>query len=124
MAPLMMDDDFVHTISDEDNIPDEEEENAPPSPPQKAAVKTKGKKGSQKRKREVVEDAGREQDGGDDGVASDFDFELEDAVGLEAFDGWNLGGAGADAGVVKKGVDVDDIIARRAGKRRKVADVW
>lgn len=119
MAPLMMDDDFVHTISDEDNIPDEESEDAPPSPPQKPALKTKAKKGSQKRKREVAEDVGRGDDGNDDGVASDFDFELEDAVGLEAFDGWNMGGA-TDGGVVKKGVDVDDIIARRAGKRRKV----
>lgn len=135
MAPSTKnDDDFVLTLSDDENIPDEEEyyeeeEEASAAKPKKSKKNKKADKKSddngQKRKRS---DEGDEED---DGVASDFDFELEDpgAEGMREFDAWGLGaGAAAQqqqstAASSRHGgpaVDVDEIVARRQGKRRKV----
>ena len=136
MAPSHnKDDDFVFTLSDDDNIPDEEEEfEEEEAPAPKAKKGKKNKKdanaksdaangNAQKRKRE------NDADDNDDGVASDFDFEIEDpgAEGMREFDAWGLG---AGAAAIQQqhpasrhggaGVDVDEIVARRLGKKRKV----
>lgn len=134
--PSKVDDDFVLTLSDDDNIPEEEEyydepEDLAPAPKSKKG-KGKSKKSNgkteantQKRKR------GDQGDEEDDGVASDFDFELEDpgAEGMREFDAWGLGAgaaaqhqqsAGASSRHGGPAVDVDEIVARRQGKRRKV----
>lgn len=136
MAPSHnKDDDFVFTLSDDDNIPDEEEEfeeEEAPAPKTKKGKKNKkdvsakadaANGNAQKRKRET------DADDNDDGVASDFDFEIEDpgAEGMREFDAWGLG-AGAAAMQQQNpasrhggaSVNVDDIVARRLGKKRKV----
>jgi len=131
MAPSnKKEDDFVLTLSDDDNIPDEEEEFEEEAPAPKSKKNKKNKKdaksdasngNAQKRKREA------EHDDNDDGVASDFDFEIEDpgAEGMREFDAWGLGAGAATqqqqfpsrhGGVA---VDVDEIVARRLGKKRK-----
>ncbi|KAM0713867.1 hypothetical protein Q7P37_010829 [Cladosporium fusiforme] len=135
MAPSnKKDDDFVLTLSDDENIPDEEEY---PEEIEEEAPAAKTKKGKNKKAKanaqpdNNVQKRKRADDGEDedDGVASDFDFELEDpgAESMREFDAWGLG-AGAQqhqgaAATSKHGgplIDVDAIVARRQGKRRKV----
>lgn len=135
MAPSnKKDDDFVLTLSDDENIPDEEEY---PEESEEEAPAAKTKKGKNKKSKANAQPDSNAQkrkrsgegDDEDDGVASDFDFEIEDpgAEGMREFDAWGLG-AGAQqhqsaAATSKHGgplVDVDAIVARRQGKRRKV----
>ncbi|KAL1637819.1 nucleolar DEAD-box protein required for synthesis of 60S ribosomal subunit [Neofusicoccum ribis] len=143
MAPRDLDDDFVLTISDnEDNVPDLDGEPDAPLPSANAkkrkrdssaadadvdGSKKKGKKGKKQKKAPSPspepEDDDEEQDwaagGEDDGaMASDFEFQAGDVdIGVvDDFDGWGLGIDDKKKGGDKKAVDIDEIIARRRQK--------
>ena len=134
------DDDFILTISDneDDSIPDIDEEiPAIPPPSNKkrkrnddsASKNKKAKKGKNDKGGAIEEEeegiwgAKDEDDGAMD---SEFEFALEDRNGteggLEEFEGWGFesarrglvnGGGGSD----KRAVDIDEIIARRREKK-------
>jgi len=166
MAPLLVpDDDFVFTISDnDDGVPtlDEDEEDASSQPARNGTKRKRGaeipidgrnladrqSKKQKKRKRDKdttqagfsVADTGNHDGheeevtwaarGEDDGAMnSDFEFQVGDVdIGVvEDFDGWGLDRA--DKPVAKqgnkKGVDIDELIARRrrgTATRSEVAD--
>ncbi len=130
-------DDFVLTISDnEDNdVLEEEEVSSTPKPSKKrkrendssnptSVKKKKFKKGKDKSE-EVEEEEGiwGAKDEDDGAMDSDFEFMLEDDNdgAMKEFEGWGFDGArsGLENGVVgdKKAVDIDEIIARRREKR-------
>ncbi|KAI1822526.1 P-loop containing nucleoside triphosphate hydrolase protein [Xylaria intraflava] len=112
-------DDFIYTLSDNDDIPDEE-------PIDQVPLKKKSKKPKKNAPAddENVEDGvwGRRED--DDG-AMDSDFEFVDDKTTdfrpEDFDGWDFDGARkAMKPAAQKGiVDVDEIVRRRRGEQDK-----
>ncbi|KAK8190112.1 P-loop containing nucleoside triphosphate hydrolase protein [Phyllosticta capitalensis] len=137
MSPRDLDDDFVFTISDnDDEIPDLDGEPETPAPAQNkkrkrdsdaaeinGSSKKKNKKSKKQKKEPTPEpeseddDAERNwaADGEDDGaMASDFEFQVGDmTTGItDDFDGWGLE-EGKKKGGDKKAVDIDEIIARR-----------
>ncbi|KAK3995961.1 putative ATP-dependent RNA helicase drs-1 [Cladorrhinum sp. PSN332] len=135
MAPSQkrktIDDDFILTISDnEDNIPndDEEVEMLPVKKKAKTAVnKKKSKKGKKNDDNEAEADESAigvwgQKDEDDGAMDSDFEFALE---GQNAFDavfddaGWGFEGAkkGIKGGENKVMVDLDAIIKRRRDKK-------
>lgn len=120
-------DDFVHTISDNEDIGNEEEE-VPVEPPRKKA-KT-GKK-SKTAARDEPSDAEEEEEGiwgkkeGNDGaIDSDFEFMVDDAgdIGEAEFEGWGFDGAKKGMNAEKTGVDLDAIIKRRREKKNGAAE--
>lgn len=138
LSPRRKDDDFVLTISDNDDdgpiVEDEEfdDDTAASSHPSKkrkrdtedgVRIKDKPKKrknGSKDKKRDEEPEKNKTwADGGEDdgAMASDFEFQLggADADTFDDFDGWNLNVPAKQQNVNgdKKGVDIDDIIARR-----------
>ena len=129
-------DDFVFTLSDNEDDPipylDEEIPASPPPGKKRKRNDESSKSGSRKSKKnkntldagsEEVEDEneavwGQRED--DDGAMDpDFEFalEAEKHTGMEEFEGWGLESAkkGLNRGD-KKGVDIDEIIARRKEK--------
>nr|OQO08739.1 hypothetical protein B0A51_17992 [Rachicladosporium sp. CCFEE 5018] len=120
MSPFL-DDEFVGTLSDADSLPSESDHDVPAPP--KVLTKSPAERKDRKRKRSntaparAIQPTKNDDSENEDGLASDFNFELEDQGALEDFDSWDVGG-----GEVKgnAGVDLDDIIERRAGKRRKL----
>lgn len=134
------DDDFVLTLSDnEDNLPEEEEE-LPASPPPLKNKKRKLDSGSAPPAKESKKDKKKQKGSGEDegeaegiwgakdeddgAMDSDFEFQLEDGKegALEEFEGWGFesakkGLSGGINGGDKKAVDIDDIIARRREKK-------
>lgn len=133
MAP--MDDDFVFTISDnEDGIPEETEE-AEPAPVQNKKRKrdsdVNGKKNKQSKKQKKKskqqpesDDDEEEKDAEDDGAMDpEFEFQLGDGVtgNMQDFDGWTAHDTSKNAGQ-KQAVDIDEIIARRR-QEKKTEDV-
>jgi ATP-dependent RNA helicase DDX27 len=150
MAPSIKrkaDDDFVLTISDneDESIPNLDEEIPASPPPSKKRKRneesskhtSKKAKKNKKNKTGDVEQIGDENEGiwgakdEDDGAMdSDFEFALEENADTEMneFEGWGLESAkkGLNGGD-KKGVDIDEIIARRreknsGGKKAEVED--
>ncbi|CZR54301.1 probable ATP-dependent RNA helicase drs1 [Phialocephala subalpina] len=141
MAPSTkrkVDDDFVLTLSDnEDNFPEEEELPASPPPSSKkrkldlgSAPPAKKSKKSKKWKKDVEEEEDVNEgiwgakDEDDGAMDSDFEFQLEDGKegGMEEFEGWGFESArkGLGDGVKggdKRAVDIDEIIARRREKK-------
>jgi ATP-dependent RNA helicase DDX27 len=142
MAP-MLDDDFVLTISDnEEDIGIVEDDLDLPEPPQdtrkrkraaaEAAIESKKKpkksQGTGVNSIKVPEPVQVEPeepdwaDGGEDdgAIDSDFEFQVGESTGvIEDFDGWERPvGEKAKTGD-KKGVDIDDIIARRLASKNK-----
>lgn len=126
MASKRKVDDFIYTLSDNDDIPDETIE---PNPPKKKSKKSKGSK-----KAHPADDDGADEDGiwgkkEDDDGAMDSDFEfMEDkttAFRAEDFDGWGFEGArkAMNGAAQKKIVDVDEIVRRRRGGKDEVAEV-
>ncbi|KAF8849021.1 DEAD-domain-containing protein [Acephala macrosclerotiorum] len=132
------DDDFVLTLSDnEDNFPEEEELPAspPPSskkrklnsstaPPAKKSKKNKKDKNDVEEEEDVNEGVWGAKEEDDGAMDSDFEFQLEDGKegGMEEFEGWGFESArkGLGDGVKggdKKAVDIDEIIARRREKK-------
>ena len=129
-------DDFVLTLSDnEDDTNPALDEEIVPAPEkaankkrkrdEKAAIPKKAKKG--KTNEEEEEEAEEENVGvwgqkeDDDGAMdSDFEFQLEAAEqeGVEDFEGWGFEGAkkGMDKKENKRATDIDEIIARRRAK--------
>lgn len=130
-------DDFILTLSDnEDNFAEEEDiPNSPPLSSKKRKLdsnpaSTKSRK-SKKTKVIDEDENGPETEGiwgakdEDDGAMdSDFEFQLEDGKegSLEEFEGWGFESARKGLGDIakvgdKKAVDIDEIIARRREKR-------
>ncbi|KAF1343922.1 P-loop containing nucleoside triphosphate hydrolase protein [Delphinella strobiligena] len=132
---MARDDDFVLTLSDnEDGFPDEiEEEEAAPA--QKLsnkkrkrdsdvadAGKGKNKKNKKQKNKGAADSDDEDEDNkaDDDGaIDPDFEFQLGDGVtgNLQDFDGWT--GDDATKGGNKKAVDIDDIIARRMQNKKE-----
>ncbi|KAI0148386.1 P-loop containing nucleoside triphosphate hydrolase protein [Xylariaceae sp. FL1272] len=115
MAPnkRKADDDFIYTLSDNDDIPNEEEV-AAPSPPKKKSKKSK----KNARADDEVEDGvwGKKED--DDGAMdSDFEFAEDGTRDFQAedFEGWGFGSNHKGLNE-KKAVDVDEIVRRRRDK--------
>ncbi|KAH6897150.1 P-loop containing nucleoside triphosphate hydrolase protein [Thelonectria olida] len=119
-----IEDDFIHTISDNEDAPLEEEQ--PAEQPPKKKVKTN--KTSKKAKQDTDVDAEAEEvhegiwgfNEDDDGAMdSEFEFGAEDEgnVAPEEFEGWGFDGAKKGMNADKKGVDLDEIIRRRREKK-------
>ncbi|KAI1259112.1 P-loop containing nucleoside triphosphate hydrolase protein [Xylariaceae sp. FL1019] len=112
------DDDFIYTLSDNDDIPPEDEV-AAPSPPKKKSKKSK----TNARADEDVEDGIWGKKEADDG-AMDSDFEFaEDGTRdfrAEDFEGWGFGSTHKGLNE-KKAVDVDEIVRRRRDKTKPAA---
>lgn len=124
-----VDDDFVFTISDEANIPDEETIVAAAAPPPKKKAKTtkKGKKGKASQDVEEPEEGPNgiwgQNDEDDGAMDSEFEFVADGLNTVETgeFDaGWGFEGSKQNIkGGDKKAVDIDDIIRRRREKKAK-----
>ncbi|KAK6353042.1 putative ATP-dependent RNA helicase ddx27 [Orbilia brochopaga] len=133
----LQEDDFILTISDSDDIPDDESDIDAPSDDENAtapaahesdrlpvlsngdSIEPRGKK----RKRGAEQLAPNKQQQArkkskDDDWDSDFDFQIGDlddgAVG--EFDGWGFEGAKPGMNEQKKGVDIDELISKRKAK--------
>ncbi|KAI1740004.1 P-loop containing nucleoside triphosphate hydrolase protein [Xylaria scruposa] len=122
MASKRKVDDFIYTLSDNDDIPIEEV--IEPNPPRK---KSKNHKKSAQADGDVDDHGiwGKKED--DDG-AMDSEFEFVDDkttdFRTEDFEGWGFEGAHkAVNGGQKKVVDVDEIVRRRRGDTSKPAEV-
>lgn len=126
MAPSQkrkpIEDDFILTISDnEEGLVDEEQ--IPVQPPKKKAKTNKPSKKAKQDKEDEEEDQTEGiwgfQDEDDGAMDSDFEFGFEDAVdaGVEELEGWGLDGAKQRMHSHKKGVDLDEIIRRRIEKK-------
>ena len=128
MAPSQkrkpVEDDFIYTISDNEEVPIEED--VLPEPPRK---KTKTEKKSKKSKKDepepelenedAPEGAWGQKDDDDGAMNSDFEFMVDGAGGFneEDFEGWGFDGAKKAMNTTKKGVDLDEIIRRRREKK-------
>ena len=151
MAPstkIRADDDFIFTLSDneDDSVPNLDEEIPASPPPSKkrkrndeSSKSTSKKSKTNKRRKEDGDNEVEDENEGiwgakdDDDGAMDpgFEFALEaDRAdnGMEEFEGWGLEGAKKSLdGGDKRGVDIDEIIARRreknnAGKKAKIGE--
>lgn len=139
MAPAnkkkSVDDDFVLTLSDNEDEANEVEE-APPSPTsnkkRKREAEAAGAKTVKKSKKKTAngDDEATDENEGvwgakdeDDGAMdSDFEFQLADGgdKDMAEFEGWGFEGAKKGMGD-KRAVDIDDIIARRREKNGEAA---
>lgn len=135
-------DDFVLTLSDNEDESNEIEEELPASPPpsnkkrkrnDEPTTNSKKNKKAKKSKKRDVEEVEDENEGiwgakeEDDGAMdSDFEFAIEDTEGaLEEFEGWGFEGAkkGYSTAGDKRAVNIDDIIARRRAKKNGGVEV-
>ncbi|OAQ97537.1 hypothetical protein LLEC1_03610 [Akanthomyces lecanii] len=124
-----IEDDFIHTISDNDEDVAEEEVTQTQPPKKKAKTAKKAKKGSKAKDASADEEEkeaegvwGRNED--DDGAMdSDFEFMADNAgeFGEEEFEGWGFDSARKGMNMNKKMVDIDEIIRRRREKRGGVS---
>ncbi|KAH0360807.1 hypothetical protein KCU89_g19239, partial [Aureobasidium melanogenum] len=137
MAP--MDDDFVLTLSDnEDGFADELAE-AEPEPAQlsnkkrkrdsdAANLSKKDKKTKKQKKKQQKADSDDDQEEEeqqqaiDEDLDPEFEFQLGDGTtaNMEDFDGWTAHNAQKNAG--KRIVDIDDIIAKRRQDKKTEAE--
>ena len=127
-----VDDDFIYTLSDNDELPIDEEELRVEPPKKKTktvkASKKSGKKAKNGNNPEDNDDEEQEEPRGiwgqnddDDGAMNpDFEFMMDDAgeVGEDEFEGWGFDGAKKTM-QEKKGVDLDEIIRRRREKKNE-----
>lgn len=132
MAPSQkrkpLEDDFIHTISDNDEDLAQEEEVMFTEPPKKKAKttkkskKTKQAKNVQAEESEEVEGVWGANDDDDGAMDSDFEFMADNAgeFGDEEFEGWGFDGARKGMNMNKKMVDIDEIIRRRKEKKGEV----
>lgn len=135
MAPARVDDDFVFTISDNDDLSISEADSEPEVPNLKRKRATGGGPAKRSKKQKVnkkeepaaaSEDDFEEEAGvKDEAIDSDFEFDIG-GVGaddtIEDFDGWGNGDISSTTlrpKPAKKAVDVDEIIARRAARKDK-----
>ncbi|KAI0503117.1 P-loop containing nucleoside triphosphate hydrolase protein [Xylaria bambusicola] len=120
MASKRKVDDFIYTLSDNDDIPDLDPEAVEPNPPKKKSKKSKNGASAD----DDVEDGiwGKKEE--DDGAMdSEFEF-IEDKTTdfrAEDFEGWGFEGArkAMNGAAQKKVVDVDEIVRRRRDKQDK-----
>lgn len=130
MAPAQkrkpIEDDFIHTISDNDEDVAEEEVTQAEPPKKKAKTTKKAKKASKAKDASADEERAEEAEGvwgrneDDDGAMdSDFEFMADNAgeFGEEEFEGWGFDGARKSMNMNKKMVDIDEIIRRRKEKK-------
>ncbi|SPO00597.1 probable ATP-dependent RNA helicase DRS1 [Cephalotrichum gorgonifer] len=113
-----VDDDFIYTISDSDEVPDEE--TLDPQPPKKKAKSNKKNKGdAEKAGSGPSEGLWGKNDEDDGAMASDFEFFAEgtNELDVEEFAGWGFEGAHKAMKGEKPGVDLDAIIQRRRAKK-------
>ena len=129
MAPASkrktFEDDFVHTISDNDA--DLGEEDVPSGPPPKKKTKTTKKSkraGAVTALESDVEGVWGNNDDDDGAMDSDFEFMADGTNGVaEDFESWGFEGAKVGVnGNAKKGVDLDEIIRRRREKKEGIVD--
>jgi ATP-dependent RNA helicase DDX27 len=131
MAPKRrQEDDFVYTLSDNEELPTEElpveleEEEALP-PRKKAKTTRKAKKNKKDAPAGNDEDEEKPQgvwgqnDEDDGAMDPDFVFMMDGAgtFAEEDFDGWGFEGARKNMGPERRGVDLDEIIRRRREKK-------
>lgn len=126
MAPSKRkaEDDFILTLSDNEDIPEEDI----PAPPPAKKTKTKGKKATKKSKKSNDGQQEQEQDGiwganeADDGAMdSEFEFETGGNDLVEEFEHWGFEGIKNSMGEKRKDV-LDDIIRRRRDKKEGKTD--
>ncbi|KAF4969540.1 hypothetical protein FZEAL_10215 [Fusarium zealandicum] len=129
MAPSQkrkpIEDDFIHTIDDEGDLPIEEEEVSAQPPKKKAKTTKPSKKGKRAatpeddEEEEVAEGIWGHKDDDDGAMDSDFEFGAENAdnFGTEEIEEWGFDGAKKGMNADKKGVDLDEIIRRRREKK-------
>ncbi|KAM0738315.1 hypothetical protein ACQRIT_006052 [Beauveria bassiana] len=131
MAPAQkrkpVEDDFIHTISDNEEFVAEEEVMLTEPPKKKSKTTKKAKKAS--KANDVSADEDQEVDGiwgqkdDDDGAMdSEFEFMADNAgdLGEEEFEGWGFDGARKSMNMNKKMVDIDAIIRRRKERKGEV----
>lgn len=118
MAPSKRkaEDDFVLTLSDNEDVA--EEEIAPPPQKKSKTKKSKSKKLTTNGNSEGIWGKNDEDDGAMD---SDFEFVAEGNDAVEEFEGWGFEGAKNAMGEQKKDV-LDDIIRRRREKKEGKSD--
>lgn len=133
-----LEDDFVLTISDNDDRASAEEELFLQSNSDGGRKRKSNDEAGKKQKKKKKQKASTEDDievqrpsrrGGetleDDAMNSDFEFQIGDVVTgvLEDFDGWGVNSTTEIAeGKNKKGVDIDELIARRRAKGSEVGN--
>lgn len=144
------DDDFVLTLSDDEDVPRFDDENeiadeaqAADSKKRKREAETsKGKNKKQKQQAKnvkgkkgnaqpAVDESEEEEDdeedapgADDDALNPDFEFDVGGVANrgvTEGFDGWGLEDSKQNGGGDKKAVDIDDIISRRREKKEAAA---
>ncbi|OTB07898.1 hypothetical protein M426DRAFT_52750 [Hypoxylon sp. CI-4A] len=117
MASKRKVDDFIYTLSDNEEIPIEEEEIPEPDPPKKKAKKNKNMKSAQLDDDEENGIWGK-KDIDDGAMDSDFEFAEDGTTDFrtEDFEGWGFDGAKRGvSGNGRRIVDVDAIVRRRRG---------
>ncbi|KAI1503302.1 hypothetical protein F5X99DRAFT_407119 [Biscogniauxia marginata] len=114
MASKRKADDFIYTLSDNENIPDEEELPEDLNPPKKKSKKSKKATPSNSDGHDGIS-GGKEEDG--DAMNPDFEFAEDGTTDFrtEDFEGWGFDGArkGMNGASQRKIVDVDEIVRRR-----------
>ncbi|RDA88784.1 hypothetical protein CP533_2368, partial [Ophiocordyceps camponoti-saundersi (nom. inval.)] len=109
-------DDFIYTLSDDDEATRQEQLCSPP--PQKKVKSRAGDKDQKLEAQKEDEDDGSwVQDDEDDGIDSDFQFDVDNSgIASDDDDGlqdWGFDGAKEGVQVPRKGADIDEIIKRR-----------
>ncbi|KAM0263020.1 hypothetical protein ACHAQJ_001398 [Trichoderma viride] len=125
MAPSQkrsIEDDFIHTLSDNDDEVAKEEQVAVQPPKKKAKTNKKSAKKGKDEEPQPEENEGEwgQKDENDGAMDSDFEFMLDEAgqFGEDEFEGWGFESAKTGGMAIEKaGVDLDDIIRRRREKR-------
>jgi ATP-dependent RNA helicase DDX27 len=125
MAPSQkrsIEDDFIHTLSDNDEEVAQEELVAAQPPKKKAKTNKKSAKKDKDEEPNPEENEGQwgQKEENDDAMDSDFEFMLDDAgqLGEDEFEGWGFESAKQGMAVEKAGVDLDEIIRRRREKKK------
>ncbi|KAI1653209.1 hypothetical protein F4813DRAFT_383418 [Daldinia decipiens] len=115
MASKRKVDDFIYTLSDNEELPNEEEVIPEPNPPKKKAKKNK-------RPTQLDDDENGvwgKKDEDDGAMDSEFEFAEDGTTEFRAedFEGWGFDGAkkGMNGNITKRLVDVDEIVRRRRG---------
>ncbi|KAL6909075.1 hypothetical protein GGI43DRAFT_420547 [Trichoderma evansii] len=125
MAPSQkraIEDDFIHTLSDNDEEAAQEELVAAEPPKKKAKTNKKSAKKNKDEEPQPEENEGQwgQKEENDGAMDSDFEFMLDDAgqFGGDEFEGWGFESAKQGMAVEKVGVDLDEIIRRRREKKK------
>ncbi|KAL7920877.1 hypothetical protein ACQKWADRAFT_328116 [Trichoderma austrokoningii] len=125
MAPSQkrsIEDDFIHTLSDNDEEVAQEELVAAQPPKKKAKTNKKSAKKNKDEEPQADENEGQwgQKEENDGAMDSDFEFMLDDAgqLGDGEFEGWGFESAKQGMAVQKASVDLEEIIRRRREKKK------